>query len=330
MSSGSVSPPRVWAVHDGRIGITNQVLGLAEAVGWPVEERRIDVRFPWRHLAPQLWPRPLAALSPASDRLGPPWPDLLVGCGRLTAAPAAAVRKASGGRTFVVQIQDPKLSPSRFDLLVVPEHDRLRGANVLVTRGAVHRVTPERLKDAASRFAPRFENLPRPLIAVLIGGNNKAYRLTTRRLAELAEQLAGLARHGAGLLVTPSRRTGPAGECLLREALAGLPARIWDGGGDNPYFGYLALADAILVTEDSVSMTSEAASTGKPVYVISLEGAGSQKFRQFHASLRSAGVTRPFEGEVERWTYEPLDDTARAAAEIQRRMAARAVSAKAA
>src|SRR6202008_277745 len=117
-------------------------------------------------------------------------------------------------------------------------------------------------------------------------------------------------REGAGLLVTPSRRTGAEGERILRERLAGVPATIGDGSGENPYFAFLALADAIVVTEDSVSMVTEAASTGKPVHVARLEG-GSRNFRRFHEAMAAAGVTRPFTGALEEWSYQPPDDTAR-------------------
>jgi len=127
--------------------------------------------------------------------------------------------------------------------------------------------------------------------------------------------------------VTPSRRTGEAGEALLRERLAGLPAAIWDGSGENPYFAYLALADAILVTEDSVSMVTEATATGKPVHVITLAG-GSRKFREFHRRMREAGITRKFIGILEEWRYQPPNDTALAGAEIRRRIGVEAPARK--
>ncbi|HEX9490910.1 MAG TPA: ELM1/GtrOC1 family putative glycosyltransferase, partial [Stellaceae bacterium] len=151
---------------------------------------------------------------------------------------------------------------------------------------------------------------------------NRVYRLSKSRFAAFIDQLAVLARAGFGIAVTPSRRTGPAAEELLRDRLAGLPAIIWDGAGDNPYFGLLGLADALLVTADSVSMVSEAAATGKPVHVVDLDG-GSAKFARFHAAMRAAGITRPFAGAIEDWHYAPPDDTARAAAEIRRRVAMR-------
>src|SRR5262249_7167556 len=155
-----------------------------------------------------------------------------------------------------------------FDVLVVPKHDALEGPNVIITEGAVHRITRAKLAEAAKRFGPHYADLPAPRLAVMIGGSNDRYRLTPERMRVLAAQLAALAKGGAGIMVTPSRRTDPESARILKDALAGLTADIWDGSGENPYFGLLALADAILVTRDSVSMTSEAAFTGKPVHVI--------------------------------------------------------------
>lgn len=319
-----MTAPTVWAVHDGKVGMANQVIGLAEATGFPFVEKRLAIRAPWRHLAPQFWLSPLAALSPDGDLLGSPWPDLLIACGRLATAPALAVKRASGKHTFWVQIQDPRFARREVDLMVVPAHDPAHGDNVFSTLGAVHRVTHARLAEGTRRFAPQLERLPRPLVAVLLGGDNKVYRVTEDRFAVFAGQLAALAAQGFGIAVTPSRRTAAAAQCLVRERLAGFPSFVWDGGGDNPYFGLLGVADAILVTADSVSMVSEAASTGKPVYVVDLEG-GSAKFARFHEGMRAAGITRPFAGAIESWTYEAPDDTARAAAEIRRRMAMRLV-----
>ena len=120
--------------------------------------------------------------------------------------------------------------------------------------------------------------------------------------------------------MTASRRTGDTNAAILRDALSTCPAYVWDGEGDNPYFGFLGLADTIVVTADSVSMVSEACATGKPVYVVELEG-GSAKFARFHEGLRAAGITRAFDGNLESWTYAAPDDTAKVAAEIVRRLA---------
>jgi hypothetical protein len=200
--------------------------------------------------------------------------------------------------------------------MVVPEHDRLRGPRVIVSKGAMHRVTPEKLAAARHAF-PELAALPRPVISVLIGGSNRAYRFPLDRLGGIADQIAACLREtGGAAVVTPSRRTGAAGVALLRERLHGLAATVWDMTGENPYLAYLAVADAFLVTADSVSMVSEAAATGKPVHVIELAG-GDAKFARFHTAMRDAGITRPFNGRIERWAYSPLDDTARAGAALR-------------
>lgn len=314
----------IWAVHDGKIGMANQTLGLAEAtaavLGGSVVEKRLVLRALWRWLPPHAWPAPLSALDSAGDQLAPPWPDILISCGRLAAAPARAAKRKSGGRVFWVQVQDPAFARREANLIVMPRHDGPGGGNAFVTLGAVHRVTPARLAEGARRFGPLLSGLKRPLLAVLLGGDNRVYRLTSERLAALTRQLVALAAQGYGIAITTSRRSGPRVAPLLRQTLP--DALIWSGDGENPYFGLLALADAFVVTADSVNMVSEAAATGKPVLVAELDG-GSAKFARFHAAMREAGVTRPFTGTIERWSYAPLDDTARAAAEVARRFRAR-------
>ncbi|HTW50709.1 MAG TPA: mitochondrial fission ELM1 family protein [Stellaceae bacterium] len=308
--------PLVWVLHDGKAGMASQSLGLAEATGFSFIEKSLCVRAPWAYLPPQLWLAPLAAVSDGALKLRPPWPDLIIGCGRNTAAPALAIRRASRGRTVAAQIQDPGIGRRGFDLMVVPEHDRLRGARVITSKGALNRVTLEKLAAARACF-PELAALPRPILGVLIGGTNRAYRLGLSRLGHIADSIAAAVAASRGSVVlTPSRRTGEAGLALLRQRLQSLPAVIWDMTGDNPYYAYLAVADAFLVTADSVSMISEAAATGKPVHVIDLDG-GDAKFARFHQTMQEAGITRRFAGRVESWTYQPLDDTARAGAALR-------------
>jgi mitochondrial fission protein ELM1 len=310
-----------WTLTDGAVGMVNQANGLAEAMGFRPERKLIRPRAPWKHLAPQLWLRPLSAGDADSDPLRPPWPDLVVSCGSKAVAPAIAIRRAAGGQTRTIHVQNPTLPTNRFDLVVAPAHDRVVGDNVIATLGSVGLVNRTRLAAAARAYAPSLANLPRPLVAVLIGGSNACYRLTPAITAGLAEGLAALRQDaGVGLVVTPSRRTGADNLAVLRAALSGPGVEIWDGAGENPYFGYLALADHIVVTADSVNMVSEACVTGKPVHVVELAG-GNAKFRRFHEQMRAAGLTRPFTGRLEVWPCPPFDETARAAAEALRRLA---------
>ena len=315
--------PLCWVVTDGKQGMLNQCLGLAEALKLEPVIKTIHLRTPWRQLSPYLRLGQRFAAGPPGDMITPPWPDLLIGTGRQSIPVSLAVRAASRGQCFTVQIQDPIISPRHFDLVVAPAHDGLRGANVLVTRGAVHRVSQAALATAGQIWEPRLAHLPHPRVAVLIGGNNAVYRLTPTIMGDLAEQLAGLARtQGVGLMITPSRRTGTENVAILRARLKDSPAMIWDDAGDNPYLGFLALADAIIATVDSVNICTEAASTGKPVYTVELQG-GSAKFRALHESLRREGITRPFKGALETWYYQPLNDTAAVAAVVREQMAQR-------
>lgn len=324
MSAVHRDKPACWVITEkGKVGTEVPALALAEALDLSPIRRDIRMRAPWSQLAPHLRLGLRYGVRSDGGSIAPPWPDVVISCGRRCGAVAAAVRKASGGRTFAVHLQNPGASPRLFDVVVVSEHDRLRGDNVLVIRGSLHGLTPERLRHAREAAPAEVASLPRPQVAVLVGGSNRAYRLSAAKAAELGRQLRALAeRRGAGLLVTGSRRTDAGVMPTLRRALDGVPAVIWEGEGENPYLAFLAAADAIVVTCDSINMVTEAAATGKPVHVVELEG-GSAKFRAFHDMMREAGVTRPFGGVLETWAYEPINDTPWVAEDIRRRLAER-------
>jgi mitochondrial fission protein ELM1 len=313
-----------WVLTEGMAGMVTQAVGLAEAVGLPFEQKTITLRAPWRWLPPRFWPQGTLGLAPSSDPLTPPWPDLVISCGRKSVGPALAVKHRSGGKCFAVHIQNPHVPSRAFDLIVAATHDGLIGDNVVVTRSALHRTTPARLKAEGMAYTDVLATRPRPLIAVLVGGPNRVYHMTPEIITDFASKLTAFAKTtGGSLAVTPSRRTGADNVAALQAGLKDSDAVIWDGTGDNPYFGYLAHADQIVVTCDSVSMVSEACATGKPVYVFDLPG-GGKKFRLFHDGLREQGVTRAFTGAPDDWQYEPFDDTASVAAEIRKRMASAA------
>lgn len=301
-----------WVVTDGKAGMENQCLGLAEALGLRPVVKRTRLRTPWRQFSPFFRQGLSYAFSSRGDPVGPPWPDLLIATGRASVPASLYARRATMikgiSRTFTVQLQNPVIDPSRFDLVVVPRHDGLTGPNVMTTRGALHRVTPDMLRREAEKFLPQVAHLPSPRIAVLVGGTNAVYQLTPREMTPLTLQLAELAKKtGGGLMITPSRRTGEENLAILQAGLKHVPAFIWDGQGTNPYYGMLGLADYIFATCDSINMVSEACTTGKPVYVIDLPG-GSDKFRRFHQSMRDDGLTRVFTGQLEQWSYPPLND----------------------
>lgn len=312
--------PDIWVLTDGRAGNRVAALGLAETLGGQVTSIEIDLSAPWRWLPPSLWlPGMLGVFKAGRKALAPPYPRLVISCGRKAVGPALEIKRRSKGRTVAVHIQDPKVRASRFDLIAAPAHDRLSGPNVEVTIGSVHGLTREKLDVAADAWRDRLAHLPTPRIAILIGGSNKAYRLDEDEGRRIAALLMTVTREtGAGLMITTSRRTDPAAEAVLRATVSGPSVAFWDGVGENPFRGYLGLADRVLVTGDSVNMVSEAAATQRPVQVIALPAAGrAAKFERFHAAMRAAGVTRPFEGRLETWDFQPLEDTARVAARVR-------------
>jgi mitochondrial fission protein ELM1 len=298
-------------------GTENQCLGVAEAMGLMPVVKRIGLRQPWKILSPFIGGEQGWIFT--GDALKAPWPDLVISSGRKSIAAARYIRKKSGGKSFIVQIQDPRVKADTFDLVAVPAHDKLRGPQVIVTAATPNRITPQRLADGRQDFAHILRGAPNPRVAVLIGGNSKAYTFTPENMRKLAAQLTELDRLGYGLMITASRRTGDENLAILREALKNTKAYLWDGRGDNPYFGLLGWADYILVTADSASMISEAATTGKPVYVIPLEG-GSAKFDRLHGILLEKHIIRPFTGQLQPYIYEPLQDAALIAAKIREKM----------
>ncbi len=268
-------------------------------------------------------------LDAASDvpfpQAGEAWPDLWIATGRATLPLSLAVRRRSHGKTFVVQTQDPRLTPSRFDMVVAPAHDRLSGDNVFEIVGSPHRITPDRIAEAAPAFAERLAPLPHPRVAVLIGGRSAAFDLTPDHASALADDIArAITRAGGSLMLTFSRRTPPEARRIMTERLSALPGMIWDETGDNPLFAFLHFADHVLVTEDSANMATEAASTGKPVHILPMVPRKPPgKFARLHADLEAHGATRPFDGDLTPWTYASLNETARAARAVLEAMAAR-------
>jgi mitochondrial fission protein ELM1 len=316
--------PVCWVLSDGKTGTENQCLGLADALGLPYVVHKLKRRPATDWLPAPFWAatgtlaRSWAATAPD---VHPPWPRLLIAAGRPSVGPALAVQRAARGATISIQIQDPRIAVSNFDFVIPPSHDGLTGPNVVATLGAMHRVRPETLAAAAVRWRARFAALPEPRIAVLVGGTSKHHRMTRSVAQRIGKTLKALcASTGGSLMVTASRRTDLESQAALQAALNSLPTDFWDGTGDNPYTGMLALADGIVVTEDSVTMASEAASTGKPVFIAKMEGR-AEKFDHFHTGLEARGVSRPLTEAWDTWSYPPLLEAARVAAEIRRRVA---------
>ena len=312
----------IWILSDGKAGDEIQCMGVAEALGRPYQIRRVAPRRPF------VWAMPWGPIDPreAETRpgspLAPPYPDIAIASGRRTVPYLRRLKKLSGGRTFTVFLKDPRTGTKTADLIWVGEHDRLRGANVLVTPTAPHRHSAVKLAAARAQPDPRLGVLPSPRIAVLVGGNSRHHTFTPEDISRFADGLADAARQGGSLMITASRRTPPALNHRLEQLAETGNHFLWDGSGENPLLAMLALADTIVVTGDSTNMVGEALAAGRPVHVFMPSG-GHHRLDLFLTGLRQIGAIHPFPGPLKTTTCEPLDSTPQIAAAIRDRLASR-------
>ncbi len=278
-------------------GTRKQCLALAHQLKGTVKEKNITLRWPWSWLSPYFSFGIQYAVKP---KLKAPWPDMLIAAGRQSIAPALWIKKQSRNKTYIHFVQDPKWNHNKFDSLSAPQHDNLTGDNVFQTFGALNDINKTTLAHAKKAF-PKFAKNEKPRIAVLIGGNSKTHKMNN----SIIEQIKSIK---GSLMITASRRTPQ----KYINALKTLKGTFWNGRGKNPFKAYLAYADYILVTSDSVSMISEAVATGKPVYLLKMNGT-SPKFERFYNAFIKAGHVKWFSGELENWGTKPLNETAKLA-----------------
>ncbi|HEY1735416.1 MAG TPA: mitochondrial fission ELM1 family protein [Methylovirgula sp.] len=311
---------------DGKIGDEVQCLGIAEALGLKPERRHVAPRRRFAIAMPYGPIDPREAPDQPRSPLAPPFPDLAIAAGRRAMPYLRALKRASRGATFTVFIKDPYWRRSATDLIVVPEHDQLAGANIFATLTPGNRLTESVLAKARATPDPRIANLPRPRVALILGGDSQHHRFEKKDIDAVAAIALHLAQSGYSPMVTPSRRTPPMLIEAIVAALGRLPENLkrnvylWSGDEPNPYVAILANADAIVVTGDSVNMVGEATATGAPVHVYEPSG-GHRKISAYLDRLQSLGAVRRWRGEVEDWRYEPINATPLIAQEIARRYA---------
>ena len=262
---------RVWSITTGEVGSRHQAAGLAAELCPDAEEKTVAVNRLWALVPPSIFSLSLAGITGLEGRLAPPWPDVLISCGRRAGLAALAIRRRNRAAMICVHIQKPP-APGAFDLVVAMPHDRAQGAEVLSIDTAMHGVRPETLAQVAAGGDPRFVGLPRPWRGVLVGGSTRRNRFTGADAERLIAQLDAWQTQSRGsLLITPSRRSSSEAIAVLQARYAGSPcAFLWDGAAPNPYLPILALADELVVTSDSISMISEALATQAPVWIFGL------------------------------------------------------------
>jgi mitochondrial fission protein ELM1 len=315
----------IWIATDGTVGNEKQCLALAHYLPGEPEVFRVVLREPWNTLVPHFRQGGRRAITGGlRERLDGPLPDLLITAGRRATLVSTTVRRLSAGQTLTTHILDPRIDARHFDLLVCPSHDRTRGDSVIVTTGAPHCIDEQTL--AAARQAwPDLAALPGPRVALLIGASNRAYRVDREYLERLVEAVLSHLSAGGSVLVTTSRRTEPELVAFVKQRFASIPGQVWTGPDDgiNPYPGFLAWADRLFVTADSVNMLSEACGTGKPVHC-EPPGPGIAKFQRFHQLMRDQGHVLPLDSLETR--VQPLRETREVADRIAEQLALRATA----
>ena len=310
-----------WTITDGKAGMDVQAVGVADALGLATDLKHVAPSGIFRLAAPWIPVDPRERFGRAGATFSAPWPKVAIATGRQSIPYIRAVKRTAGSDTLTIVLQDPKTGCETADFIWVPEHDRLRGANVFTTLTAPNSFSPPRLAALRSTIPGPIAALLSPRVAVFLGGDNAVYTFTAADCERLAMALKSIRDLGVSFMVSPSRRSSPRLVAAVDAATRHTPRLFWDGEGLNPYADYLAHADALIVTSDSVNMVSEACVTGRPVHVFHPSG-GSPKFARFHDALEKHGGCRPLQAPMqkwEQWSYEPLFSGPAIAAEIRSR-----------
>ena len=324
----------VWCVTDGTAGMRYQALALAAIMKWdqfPAFSDIVVAPHPLLRLLPRLtyWlpnlplvqdqNSPLATVRKIND-----YPRIMVTCGRRMAGISMALKtraNQAGADLTTIHLQDPRLDPAFFDMLIVPQHDRVRGDNVIVTKAALNRINQSRIAASANNVPQQWQAAASPRVAVMIGGDNRRYKISHDMATHMAQQLAAFAAtNNANLFLVASQRCP---DNVLKHLQTQLPPNrcmIATHEQPNPYPGILTMADAVIVTSDSVNMVSEAASTGKPV-LIAYWRTEVGRIAKFHQTMQHGKHTAPLTERLPAGPFVPLDESATIRQQISARLA---------
>ena len=267
--------PRIWALLGDKLGDNAQVQAIVDALEMPIETRYLRMQQQWELGKPRFKVSLDHIDRDASDRLEPPWPNLIITIGRRLSQAALWIKEQSGGLTKVALVGRPKRWPEKFDLVIgLPQYDLPDAPNIVQLSMPLMRPDLKKVEQAATEWRARLEVMPRPLTAVLVGGKTQPFRFDADAASDLATGLNGyLKRDGGSVYVSTSRRTGQVVSRVLKRSIEP-PSKLYDWTADppeeNPYHALLGLADRFIVTTDSVSMIVETIRMRKPLAIYPL------------------------------------------------------------
>ena len=302
---------------EGMHGMISQVEGLAKALDIDFTHHKVELNYFWKIIPPKLTPISQSVYKKIDhDDF-----DVIISCGRKSVIPSIHLKRSSNKKVFNIHIQDPKVDLTHFDFIVAPEHDAIEGSNVITTKGAIHYLTENEIsenKDYLNSFIKKDE---RKIWALIMGGPTKYYDYSTKNMKHIFTALYKLLKkHDFQLVVIPSMRT-PINTIHYAKEFFGENHTIIMDVDKKAYLSALAISENIVVTCDSSSMISEAALTGKPIYIASiLPKKNDKRFQRFRNLFRELNIIRNLGEEVELWSYEKLDETNRVANIIKQKI----------
>ena len=302
----------------GMHGMISQVEGMAKALNTEYSHKIVRLSFPWNLVPSKFTPISEIILRDKTYLNESEMPDLIISCGRKSVIPSILLKKKNP-KIFTIHIQDPKVSFKNFDAIIAPEHDNLSGDNVYSSKGAIHYITESEIKKAEPYLTNKIKS--QKLVSLILGGPNKYYSFNKDQLIEIFNEIKSkFISKGYKVIVIPSMRTPKISIELATKEL-GASGYVVNSVDKQAYLSALALADNVIVTCDSTSMISEAATSGKPIFVAYMKPKkNNYRFKKFYRLFNEIGITRDLGDQIESWTYNKLNEAERIAAIINSKL----------
>ena len=301
---------------EGLHGMISQVEGLAKALDLDYFHEKVELNSPWNLVPPLITPKKKFIFK---NQINKEY-DVIISCGRKSVIPSIVLKKNSNKKIINIHIQNPKVSLENFDIIVAPDHDNLDGPNVLISKGAIHYLTLDEIEKAKDYLVSKIEK-QKEVVTLILGGPTKYYNYDNESMIQIFSKInKQILEKNMQLIIIPSNRT-PEKIIQFAKEYFNKNRLIIDNVDKQAYLSSLALAKYIIVTCDSSSMISEAALTGKPVYVAMIPAMRSDKrFQKFRNLLESMNIIRKLEDSLDTWSYEKLDETNRMAKQIKEKL----------
>ena len=301
---------------EGMHGMISQAEGLAKALDLNFFHEKIELNNFWKLIPPKFTPvKRFIFKNSIKENF-----DVIISCGRKSVIPSIFFKQNSQKKIFNIHIQDPKVSLKNFDFVVAPEHDDLEGENVISTKGALHYLNMKEIDENRGYLEDKI-NKNKDIITLILGGPTRYYKYTKENIQEIYSKLNNnINKKNLQLVVIPSMRT-PSETIKLAKEYFGSDHLIIDNVDKKAYLSVLSLAKFIVVMCDSSSMISEAALTGKPIYVAQIPSSKNDyRFKKFRDLFKELNIIKELNDNLETWNYERLDETNRVAQEIKKKL----------